>query len=98
MVLEDVGVTDERVRSGPVATSIWMYEKGCVLLPWMDDLIDRLGESKFFTYLDEGSGYWQVPMSPESRPKTAFVTHYGLFECSVMPFGLCNALRRSPTE
>ena len=30
-------------------------------------------------------------MSPESREKTAFVTHHGLYEFTVMPFGLCNA-------
>lgn len=30
-------------------------------------------------------------MDPESREKTAFVTHAGLFEFNVMPFGLCNA-------
>ena len=60
-------------------------------LPRIDDLIDRLGGAQFFSCLDEASGYWQIPMSPQSRPKTAFITHHGLFEFNVMPFGLCNA-------
>ena len=41
--------------------------------------------------LDLSRGYWQVPMSAQSRAKTAFVTSYGLFEFNVMPFGLQGA-------
>ena len=41
--------------------------------------------------MDLASGYWQVAMDPNDREKTAFITHQGLFEWLVMPFGLCNA-------
>src|SRR5690606_12055078 len=37
------------------------------------------------------TGYWQIKIAPEDIPKTAFVTHEGLYEFTVMPFGLCNA-------
>ena len=38
------------------------------------------------------SGFWQVPMSPESKQYTAFTLgSMGLYECESMPFGLCNA-------
>ena len=47
--------------------------------------------SKWFSTLDLISGYWQVEMSPEDQEKTAFCTPEGLFEFTVMPFGLCNA-------
>eukprot|EP00731_Ephydatia_muelleri_P008358 Em0004g696a len=60
-------------------------------LPRVDDTLDTLGGSKFFTTLDLASGYWQVEVATEDRPKTAFVTPEGLFQFKVMPFGLCNA-------
>ena len=60
-------------------------------LPRIDDLLDQLGRSHYFTTLDLASGYWQIKVSPESREKTAFVTPQGLFEFRVMPFGLTNA-------
>ena len=60
-------------------------------LPRIDDTLDLLAKSKYFTTLDLWSGYWQVQMEKTSREKTAFVTHSGLYEFLVMPFGLCNA-------
>eukprot|EP00731_Ephydatia_muelleri_P024875 Em0016g1146a len=60
-------------------------------LPRIDDTLGTLGGSKFFTTMDLASGYWQVEMAPEDRPKTAFSTPEGLYQFRVMPFGLCNA-------
>ena len=59
-------------------------------LPRIDDSLDLLSGMKYFSTLDLATGYWQVNMSTDSREKTAFVTHKGLYEFSVMPFGLCN--------
>ena len=60
-------------------------------LPRIDDILDRLGESRYFTTLDLKSGYWQVKVHPSSCEKTAFITNEGLYEFRVMPFGLMNA-------
>ena len=54
-------------------------------------MLDSLAKQKYFTTLDLASGYWQVNMDPQSQEKTAFITHSGLYEFCVMPFGLCNA-------
>ena len=60
-------------------------------LPRIDDLLDQLGRSKYFSTLDLASGFWQIKVHPKSREKTAFVTPQGLYEFKVMPFGLTNA-------
>ena len=59
--------------------------------PRIDDSLDQLRGAKWFSTLDLCSGYWQVAVDPNDRQKTAFTTRRGLFEFSVMPFGLCNS-------
>lgn len=61
-------------------------------LPRIDDSLDALSCSKWFSNLDLKSGYWQVEAEPEDRPKTAFTTFdSGFWQFKVMPFGLCSS-------
>ena len=60
-------------------------------MPRIDDLIDRLGDAKYISTLDLTRGYWQVPVAPQSRSRTAFTTPFGLYQFRVMPFGLQGA-------
>jgi hypothetical protein len=60
-------------------------------MPLVEDVISQLGKSAWFTTLDLQSGFWQIRMAPEDMGKTALVTKSGLFEWTVMSFGLKNA-------
>jgi len=66
-------------------------KKDAYPLPRIDECLDALEGSKYFSTLDLASRYWQVAMDEDNTEKTAFVTHRGLFEWVVMPFELCNA-------
>ncbi|KAM7299364.1 retrovirus-related Pol polyprotein from transposon 17.6 [Ixodes scapularis] len=60
-------------------------------LPRIDDTLDRLRHSRYFSSMDLKSGYWQIEVDERDREKTAFVTPDGLYEFKLMPFGLCTA-------
>ncbi|KAJ8400912.1 hypothetical protein AAFF_G00392660 [Aldrovandia affinis] len=56
-------------------------------LPRIDEALDSVAGSTWFSALDLCSGYWQVPpLSPSARSKTAFTISRGLCEFDVMPF------------
>ncbi|UYV84807.1 K02A2.6-like [Cordylochernes scorpioides] len=59
--------------------------------PRIDEVLDTLQGSKYFSAIDLKSGYWQVEVEEKDKEKTAFTTAHGLYEFNVMPFGLCNA-------
>ena len=60
-------------------------------LPRIDDTLDALGGSQWFSTLDLKSWYWQVELDRKDKEKTAFSVGGGLWQFRVMPFGLCNA-------
>ena len=68
------------------------YSSGdCFPTPDINDVLHRVGRAKFISCFDAKSGYWQLPVKPESRWLTAFICDAGLFEFQRMPFGLKSA-------
>lgn len=57
----------------------------------IDELLDELSSAKWFTSLDLRAGFNQIRLAPGEEHKTAFQTHWGQFEFTVMAFGLTGA-------
>ena len=60
-------------------------------LPNIEDLMVKLGKSRFFSSLDAAGAYHTVEIREKDREKTAFHTPFGLYQFKRMSFGLCNA-------
>jgi len=65
--------------------------KGRYLLPYIDDLLDKLHGGQSFTKLDLASGYHQVRIHVDNCHKMAFIAPEGFYEYKVILFGLANA-------
>jgi len=57
----------------------------------IEDVFNKLRNSKYFSILDLGSGFYQIEMEEELIEKTAFISREGRFQLKVLPYGLCNA-------
>jgi hypothetical protein len=60
-------------------------------LPHIEDLFNRMRGARVFSKNDLKSGYHQIKIRPSDIPKTILSTRYGLYEFTVMSFGLTNA-------
>ena len=61
------------------------------LLPFIDQMLDKLARKQYYCFLYRYSGYNQIVIAPNDQEKTTFTCPYGTFAFRRMPFGLCNA-------
>ncbi|GJW35078.1 reverse transcriptase domain-containing protein [Tanacetum coccineum] len=61
------------------------------LLPFIDQMLERLPGNEYYCFVDGFSGYFQIPIDLQDQEKTTFTCPYGTFAYRRMPFGLCNA-------
>ncbi len=59
--------------------------------PRIDDALDCLTGSQWFSVLDLRSGYYQIAMAEEDKEKTAFICPLGFFQFERMPQGITGA-------
>jgi len=60
-------------------------------LPLIQELVDKVRDARLFTKMDVRAGYNNIHFKEGNEEKAAFKTNMGLFELTVMPFGLHNA-------
>lgn len=61
-------------------------------LPQINRILSRIRCSKYISSIDLKDAYWQIGLSEESKPKTAFtIPGVGFFMFSRLPFGLSNS-------
>lgn len=59
-------------------------------LPRINDLLHAARGTSFMSTMDLRAGYWQIPVRPQDRDKTTFISSWGLHRFTRMPFGLRN--------
>lgn len=71
------------------------------IIPTADEIIHKLRGSSVFSKLDAQSGFWQIPLDPETAKLTTFITPFGRYYMKRLPFGISSApeiFQRTMTE
>ena len=73
------------------AVNQWIV-KNNFTIPLIDDLVIQLAKANIYSKIDLQSGYYQIPLATRDRHITAFRSQLGLWEYTVLPMGIRNAV------
>ena len=59
-------------------------------IPFTDEVLEGVGGQEVYFFTDGFYGYQQIKIVKEDRRKTTFVTDWGCYQYTMMPFGLKN--------
>jgi len=62
-----------------------------LILPSTDECLAKINKGAVFSKLDARMGFWQIPLATESRNLTTFLTPFGRYRFTRLPFGICSA-------
>jgi hypothetical protein len=65
-----------------------VHKKDPFWLPRIDQVVDSTAGCSLLSFLECYSGYHQIPLKEEDQIKTSFITPFGIFCYTSMPFGL----------
>lgn len=90
-------VVQEKKQEGEIriCVDLWKLNDACLhdpfSTPFTGEVLDNVGGQEAYLFTDGFSGYHQIQITPEDRRKMTFVTEWGCFQYTMMPFGLKNA-------
>ena len=89
-------VQDKKTREIHICVNLRKLNDACVHdpfpTPFIDEVLEGVGSQEMYSFMDGFSRNNQIQIVKEDRYKTTFVTEWGCFQYTVMPFGLKNAL------
>lgn len=60
-------------------------------MPKIDDVLHKIGKAKWVSKIDLTKGFYQLSLDEDAKQKSVFVTPFGQYQFTVMPFGMVNA-------
>ena len=88
-------VQDKKTGEIHICVNLRKLNDACVhdlfLTPFTDEVLEGVGGQEMYSFTDGFLRYHQIQIAKEDRHKTTFVTEWGYFQYTVMPFGLKNA-------